>query len=526
MLEKYLIRKNHYSDSIALMRVAADLEALPGIFQATAVMATAANLNLARTVGLIDDTIEPQPNNLLIAVSAENEKAADAAFSQAEAQMDNLGSIADGSENCEPEVKSIEMAVSRDPGLNLALISCPGEYAAAEAKKALNLGLHVMLFSDNVSIQAELELKKISLAKNLLMMGPDCGTAIINGLPLGFANIVARGSVGIVSASGTGLQQISSLLTQWGVGISQAIGTGGRDLSDEIGGISMAQGVEILIEDEQTEVIVLISKPPSKKVAEKIITSARAGGKPVIVCFLGSENNNDDNMIQFATTLDAAAEFTYSKLNGGNLPNRMVFGDDITTQLFDQKESQKYIRGIYSGGTFCYETQSILRDLLGPVWSSTPIDKAYHLKDSWSSQEHTIIDLGDDEFTQGRAHPMIDHRTRHERILQEASDPETAVILFDVVIGCGSHANPAAEMVNTIKEARKISTKEQRQIYFIGFVCGTDMDPQNLTTQIKILKSASVIVAESNAEATRRATSVILTNSTGKKSIAGSSNNA
>ncbi|PPR63689.1 MAG: hypothetical protein CFH08_01435 [Alphaproteobacteria bacterium MarineAlpha3_Bin7] len=512
MLKKHMILKNHYSDSVALMRIAADLEALPGILQATVIMATEANLERARAIDLLDELIEAQPNNILIAVSTQDANAAAAAFSEVEMQIKNLSSNKDLPTTIEPEAKSILMSVERNAELNLALISCPGEYAGAEAKKALNLGLNVMIFSDNVSVREEVDIKNIGLDKDLLVMGPDCGTAIINGLPLGFANVVTDGPVGIVAASGTGLQQVSSLLSQWGVGISQAIGTGGRDLNAEVGGISMIQGLNTLLEDNKTKVIVLISKPPSNDVAEKVINVARAGSKPVIVCFLGWDDKRSDDLVQFARVLDDAAEFAYVKVNNGNVPQRRNFEINCGVEEFDHNKDQKYLRGIFSGGTFCYETQLILSDSLGPVWSSTPIDQAFRLKNSWISQEHTVIDLGDDEFTQGRPHPMIDHRTRHERILQEARDPETAVILFDVVIGYGSHANPAAEILTSIEGARNIAAKENRHIDFVGFVCGTDRDPQQFTRQIEMLKSAGVKLAESNSKATLLAVSLIKTN--------------
>jgi FdrA protein len=524
MLKKHKIIKNQYSDSVALMRIAADLEAMPGISQATAIMATEANLELARAVDLIDSFIEAQPNNLLIAVSAQDENTVTAAFLQAEMQIKNAGSNTDGSLTTEVEAKSIEMSVKQGTGVNLALISCPGEYAAAEAKKALNLGLNVMIFSDNVSIEEEIDIKSIGLAKDLLVMGPDCGTAIINGLPLGFANVVARGPVGIVAASGTGLQQVSSLLSQWGIGISQAIGSGGRDLNIEVGGISMLQGLEALFDDNDTKVVVLISKPPDREISEKIINVARTGTKPVIVCFLGCENKKNENNIQFAYTLDDAAECAYAELNNGNTPARASFMIGSSDESPNQNKKQKYLRGIYSGGTFCYETQFILRDLLGPVWSSTPIEKGLQLTNSWMSQGHTVVDLGADEFTQGRPHPMIDHRTRHERILQEAADPETAVILFDVVIGYGSHVDPATEILISIEEARNIAAKENRHIYFVGFVCGTDIDPQKLTKQIEILESSGVKLAESNTKAARLAATLIISQSSHRKTAEKGSN--
>jgi FdrA protein len=228
--------------------------------------------------------------------------------------------------------------------------------------------------------------------------------------------------------------------------------------------------------------------------------------------------------VQFASTLDDAAEFAYAKVNQGNRPSRINFENNVIDYPLDQKERQKYLRGIYSGGTFCYETQFVVREILGPVWSSTPVDKAFCLKDSWVSQEHTVIDLGDDEFTQGRPHPMIDHRTRHDRILQEATDPETAVILFDLVIGYGSHLNPAAEISNSIKAAREIAAKDDRNIHFVGFVCGTDLDLQNLNEQIKVLEAAGVQLADSNTGAARLAANLILSNSNLVLSSSGGSN--
>jgi succinyl-CoA synthetase alpha subunit len=504
---KFIIRKNHYFDSVALMRIAAELEGLPGVRQATAIMATEANLELAAAAGLVDKSVLAQPNDLLIAVAADDDDSAEAALALAQDRLDNVGAGKQGGGIAgEMEPRSIAMALERNPEHNLVLISCPGEYAAAEARKALNLGLNVMMFSDNVAIEDEVKLKQIASGNGLMMMGPDCGTAIINGVPFGFANVVKPGAVGVVAASGTGMQQVTSLLSQWGVGISQAIGTGGRDLKSQVGGITMIRGLEALAKDSGTEAIVLISKPPSADVAEKVISAARAANKPVVVNFLGVEQAGNDNRIQFAETLEQAAVLACSMV-GGTSPAEST--GDTAIDISGLDGAQKYLRGVYSGGTFCYEAQLILRDPLGPVWSSTPVDKDHRLADSWTSREHTVVDLGDDEFTQGRPHPMIDHRTRHERILQEAADPETAVILFDVVLGHGAHADPAGEIAASIEEARVIAGAGGRKLIFVGFVCGTDLDPQNLARQVETLQSAGVVLEASNAAASRRAASLI-----------------
>ena len=507
MPNRSLIRKNHYFDSVALMRIAAELEGLPGVRRATAVMATEANLELAVAANLVDKSVQAQPNDLLIAVAADDDDSAEAALALAEDRLDNAGTGGrDGGAAREMEPRSIAMALAGDPQHNLVLVSCPGEYAAAEARKALNLGLNVMMFSDNVAIEDEINLKRIASRKGLMMMGPDCGTAIINGIPLGFANVVRPGPVGVVAASGTGMQQVTSLLSQWGVGISQAIGTGGRDLNSRVGGITMIQGLEALAKDPETEAIVLISKPPSADVARKVVAAARAANKPVVVNFLGAERAPNDNQVQFAETLEQAAAIACSMV-GGTAP--VENAADPAVDISGLNGTQKYLRGVYSGGTFCYEAQLIMRDQLGPVWSSTPVDNDHRLTDSWTSRENTVIDLGDDEFTQGRPHPMIDHRTRHERILREAADPETAVILFDVVLGHGAHGDPAGEIAASIDEARAIAGADGRKLIFVGFVCGTDLDPQNLARQVETLRSAGVVVEASNAAASRRAASLI-----------------
>ncbi|HHZ75729.1 MAG TPA: acyl-CoA synthetase FdrA [Rhodospirillales bacterium] len=502
---------NTYRDSVALMQVSAKINELTGITQASLIMATATNLELLQEAGLIETVPEAGNNDLLLALEGENESALQEAVVTAESKLHEMASGIIEREIRKEPLRSIEMALDAFPDANLALISCPGEYATAEALKALNLGLDVMLFSDNISEEDEIFLKKNAETEGLLMMGPDCGTAIVNGVPLGFANNVKKGSIGIVAASGTGLQQVSCLIDRWGGGISQAIGTGGRDLSTKVGGSTMIAGIDALAADSNTKVIVLISKPPSQDVAFKVLERAAKTDKPVVVNFLGSTVEVPAGAeVTEAKTLEAAAHAAV-RLTGIDVqtPARhLVTTGELATLTNRLSGSQKYVRGLYSGGTFSYEAMILLTEMLGPIHSAAPLASEQKLDDPWQSREHTVLDLGGDVFTRGRPHPMIDHRLRNERILQEAMDPETAVILLDIVLGFGSHENPAEDLAVAISEARRATTTNEP--IFIGFVCGTKNDPQNLEKQETMMSEVGVLLMESNAQAARLAGDMIL----------------
>ena len=502
---------NTYRDSVALMQVSAKINELTGITQASLIMATATNLELLREAGLIETVPEAGNNDLLLALAGESELALQEAAVMAESKLNETTSEIIAGEIRKEPPRSIEMALDASPDANLALISCPGEYATAEALKALNLGLDVMLFSDNIPEEDEIFLKKNAETAGLLMMGPDCGTAIVNGVPLGFANNVKKGSIGIVAASGTGLQQVSCLIDRWGGGISQAIGTGGRDLSTKVGGSTMIAGIDALAADSNTKVIVLISKPPSQDVAFKVLERAAKTDKPVVVNFLGSTVGVPAGAeVTEAKTLEAAAHAAV-RLTGIDVqtPARhLVTTGELATLTNRLSGSQKYVRGLYSGGTFSYEAMILLTEMLGPIHSAAPLASEQKLDDPWQSREHTVLDLGSDVFTRGRPHPMIDHRLRNERILQEAMDPETAVILLDIVLGFGSHENPAEDLAVAISEARRATTTNEP--IFIGFVCGTKNDPQNLEKQETMMSEVGVLLMESNAQAARLAGDIIL----------------
>jgi len=494
-----------YRDSVSLMQLAAALGRLPGVDQASASMATEGNLALLREVGLIDDGLAARPADLLLVVRAKSAPAARAALEHAEQVLRTDVRAAPGGDGpAAAPPRSAAMALEAAPEANLALISVPGEYAAAEARKAIALGLNVMLFSDNIDLDEEVAIKQAAAARGLLAMGPDCGTAIIDGVPLGFANSVRRGTIGCIAASGTGLQQVTALVDRLGLGVSQAIGTGGRDLKEEVGGATMLEGLRRLAADPGTAVIVLVSKPPAPAVADKVLDAAAKARKPVVVNFLGAEPAPPRfRNLHPVRTLEDAARAAVALARGEAVPARapaVRAGAPLALAA-----GQRYIRGLFSGGTFCYEAALLLGAALGRVWSNTALRPEDELPDPWRSREHTVVDLGDDLFTRGRPHPMIDHRLRNERIVAEAGDPAVAVILFDVVLGFGSHPDPAAEMIPALRAAVRAAARRRRRVAFVGFVCGTAGDPQGLARQEAALRAEGVRLAASNAAAARMA---------------------
>ena len=494
---------NSYRDSVELMQIAADLEALIGIERAGLVMATPANQEVLVAAGLLSEAAAAAgPNDLVVAVATDSAVVAAQALELAAARLSGSGAAGSG-QTTRTDARTIAEAQVELGSANLALISTPGTYATAEALKALKRGLNVFLFSDNVPIEDEIELKSIARQKGLLVMGPDCGTAILDGIPLGFANVVRRGSIGLVAASGTGLQQVSCLIDRFGAGVSQAIGVGGRDLDERVGGTMMLAGLERLAADPGTAVIVLISKPPAASVAARVLAATRPVGKPVVVNFLGG----DPAAIAAAGaipagTFEAAAAISSAIALGRPIPrdgagiteHSRRDGDDdeawpsvARKAATDLRVGQWRIRGLFSGGSLAGEAKLILRAAFGA-------DRA---------NRHEILDLGDDEYTVGRPHPMIDPRLRNERLKAAGADPSTAVVLLDVVLGYGAHADPAGELVGAIQAARDTARNEGREFAVVASVCGTPGDPQGSATQESRLATAGVIVAASNARAAR-----------------------
>lgn len=507
MSTSHRVIPREYRDSVALMKLSAALAKLPGINQASAVMGTDNNLSLLRQAGMDIGEIAVGPSDLLIVVEGDDD-ALDGALKEALQRLSAPARNVDPGGARQTGPRSIAMALAEHADANLAMISTPGEYATAEALKALNLGLSVMLFSNNVSVADEAMLKRVARAKDLIVMGPDCGTAIINGIPLAFANVVKRGSIGVVGASGTGLQEVTVLVDRLGGGISHAIGTGGHDLSVEVGGISMLTGLEYLTGDPSTKVITLIAKPPAKHIAGEILAKARSSGKPVVVIFLGADAGAFSRGNIYGTrTLEDAARAAVA-LAQGREPEPVNEQVSVASPVPELAPGQKYIRGLFSGGTFCFQATMLLQETID-IHSNAPVGRSLRLQNIWRSEGHTVVDLGEDEFTRGRPHPMIDYRLRTERIVQEASDPETAVLLLDVVLGFGANANPAAELVPALKAAREIDESNDRAFICVGHICGTNGDPQGLGAQMQALSAAGMILVDSNAQAVRLARNII-----------------
>lgn len=495
---------NSYRDSVELMQIAASLEAVEGIERAGLVMATPANRDVLARAGLLTDAAaEAGPNDLVVAVACADPTTATGAFELAAASLAGRGAQDGGGEAVRTQARTIAEAVAAEPGASIALISTPGTYAAAEALKALKRGLHVFLFSDNVTIDEEIELKALGHRAGLMVMGPDCGTAILDGVPLGFANVVRRGRIGLVAASGTGLQQVSVLIDRDGAGVSQAIGVGGRDLHERIGGAMMLDGLTRLAADPGTDVIVLISKPPSDAVSAAVLRAATDAGKPVVVNFLGGDAARiKDAGVVPAGTFEAAAAAAVALSRGDVVPSDAGIGDvrlgeDLQAAAAAAAsglgDDQTMVHGLYSGGSLASEAKLILRAGLG---------------DGAADAVH-IVDLGDDEYTVGRPHPMIDPRLRTDMLREVLHAPSTAVVLLDVVLGHGASADPAGPLAATIAEARRAQASFGRHVAVVASVCGTPADPQGLLAQESTLASVGVIVAASNAQAARSAARIM-----------------
>ena len=505
-----LLKPHLYMDSVALMRVAELLSGTPGIRAASLMMGTPANKEILAAAGRLAEAVRSAaPDDLMIVLEANTPEALEAGLAEAERLLVGRGEQAGAGVRPDQPPRSLAAALARLQGASLVQISTPGAYAGAEALKALRRGLHVFLFSDNVPLDQEVHCKQVAQRKGLLVMGPDCGTAIIGGVALGFANVVRRGGIGIVGASGTGLQQVTSLVHRLGEGVSHAIGTGSRDLTEAVGGVTTRQAFALLRADAATRVVVLLSKPPSPGVAARLLEQAEGFGKPLVVLFLGA----DPARVRAAgavpaTTLDEAARAAVALARGAPVaapqeaPDAGEAGRAALRQL---APSQCYLRGLFSGGTFCAEAQVVWRQAGLASFSNAPLDPASRLADARLSREHTAVDLGSDEFTVGRPHPMIDFRTRAERLVREAQDPTAAVILLDVVLGFGAHADPAAALLPAIAEARAVAGRDGRHLALVASVCGTEEDPQQLSAQEARLREAGVLLADSNAAASRLA---------------------
>ena len=506
-----IIKKNSYFDSVFLMQVAKGISNEPGIDQAIALMGTENNKELLIKMGVKEKEIDSvSSNDVVIFIKGSK--------SQVDLVLNNIDRwFIRKTTSLQARAHTIDEALTIQPKANLAVISVPGRYAAREAREALEKGLNVFLFSNNVSVEEELSLKQYADQQGLLIMGPDCGTAIIAGVGIGFANSIRRGKIGVVGVAGTGLQEFTCLIHQAGLGISHAIGTGSRDLSDEIGGFSAFKALELLEGDQETELIVLISKPPGIRTLDNLVKKLNKCSKPVVTCILGTRQfRNKLKLKQSIVSTDTIAEAAINAtaiVEGKNiiLPGISVtnFLDRITKEKKLLATNQRYLRGIFAGGTFCYQDQQLMASRGLQIHSNVPLAGMIKLADPTTSRANSMVDMGEDYFTQSSPHPMIDSRLSQQRIIKEAHDPEVAVILLDFILGFMSSENPAGELAPAIIEAKKIRKNDGSHLIFIASVCGTDLDMQNLKEQLNTLEEIGVIVMPSSAHAALLALEVV-----------------
>ncbi len=500
-----------YRDSVQLMRASSAASKLEGIEIASVLMGTPKNKPLLEEVGLLTPEAQTASgNDIIISIRAVTEAFADEA---ARFIVDYMNHQEVDEKESLKNFRSIRGAITGIPNANLTVISVPGEYAARETRLALEQGLNVLLFSDNVSLKDEIELKKYAHEKGLIIMGPDCGTGMIKNIGLGFANMVTPGPIGIVAASGTGTQEVMVLCHRMGVGVTHAIGTGSRDVKDAVGAISMIDGLNALDRDQNIELILVISKPPDEKTLQRVLNEVQRCQKPVIINFLGKTAGYCDfaGKILTVNTLEEAAYSASHFVRSNELKRISV--------TFDNKEQikkilhgtqsilapeQRYIRGLFAGGTFTFEAAMIISEVLPStdnLWTNVKLEHTNLIDNPYKSKEHTLIDMGADEFTVGKPHPMIDQTERTKRFLEEINDPKTAVILMDFILGWGSHEDPVSDMQEAFIKWNALN----RKIPIVSHVCGTELDPQDYNKSMSGLTSNGVYVMSTNAQAARLA---------------------
>ncbi len=493
------VRKNQYQDSVRLMQISRQASALPGVAKVLALLGTDSNKKVLADLGLMDAVVAAATaNDLVICIEAETDEAIKAALGEVDDRLTSVSTAQAAKE----KPKSLEEAVDRLPGANFAMISLPGQFAKLDVTAALEQGLNVMLFSDNISLADEAELKQLAVEKGLLLMGPDCGTAIVDGVALALANVVRRGDIGLAAASGTGIQEVTCLIDRFGGGVSHAIGVGGRDLKKEIGGAMMRQAIRTLAKDPATKTLVLLSKPGDPGVMAGVLAEARASGLEVVACLLGSDAAaaGTDGMTCVATLEEAA----FAAL-GRPVPAPEL-SEALRRRVAGLSPARHFLRGLYSGGTLCYETLFLLKDALD-IQSNVAIKPHLKLHFPVKGKAHCCVDLGEDEFTQGRPHPIIDLGLRLERLAEDMADPAVKVILLDLVLGYGANRNPAAELAEALVATRQGLTDGGPVV--MVHVCGTDADPQNLRAQEDLLAQAGAFLFPTNAQAARAALAVI-----------------
>lgn len=486
------IHANTYLDSVVLLSGSRAILNTPGVEWGAALTGTAANIELLESEGFDPNALrEATANDLVLVAHGES---AEVALDNGEADLFDSKPVQDaGFPDSAPA--TLEDAVAAAPGSNVALVSVGGAYATLEAHKALSAGLNVLLFSDNVPIEDEIELKTRGEELSLLVMGPGAGTALIGGVGLGFANAVRNGSVGVVAAAGTGAQEVMTLLHRWGLGVTHVIGVGGRDLSDAVGGRMTSMAIRALEADPNTDVILVVSKPPSAEVAERILDRPRV--KPIVASLIGlADELRVSDHVRLATRLDQAVLEVFAALDRQAQSTENGAVERIAAATSRLGTERTAVRGLFSGGTLCYEAMTILAEHAPPVFSNTPLREGWQLSQAGAA-DHICLDLGEEEFTRDRPHPMIDPAGRVDAIEREGRAPRASVVLIDVVLGFGSHPDPAGVLAPACEAVMANPSGPQ----VVAYVLGTAEDPQGLDSQRQQLEEVGCIVAATNAQA-------------------------
>ena len=502
-----VVKENLFRDSIQLMKLTEDVKKLVGVDDAVVSMGTDTNRRLLEELHLMDKQGEGAGDgDLVIAVRIAEGASAEEVMGRVE-KMVMAPPAAQGGPR-RRAFHSLEAALESLGGANLAVVSVPGRLAFEPSLELLKKGVSIHLFSDHVAKQEEIELKRFASSKGLLVLGPGAGTSIIDGVGLGFANSVKRGDVGIVASAGTGIQEASIVLDRIGLGVSHALGVGGTDVSEEVGGIMMKDCLKMLEADDATRILMIIAKAPAESVFKDVMDYvSRNTTKPVVACFLGLAEAPDlGERVTYAKTLHSAVAKAAEEGGGAALREfrskvSMSYGDllESARSLSSRVGNRRYVRGLYSGGTMAHETLLIFRELVGEPYSNTPLSHKFALADPNTSRGNSIVDLGDEFFTAGRAHPMIDPTLRRLRLAQESEDPSVAAILLDIVLGYGSSPDPAGALQRTIEDGRMAARKQGGELVVMAHLCGTESDLQSLKEQSEKLTSAGATLFPSNA---------------------------
>ena len=486
-----VILKNNYQDSINLMLLTNRINDLETVTMSQIMMGTNANKDILNNTNLLtEEANAASPNDLMIVVESDQAAIMDQVLPEVEQFLSDLSSK--GSEEQAQVATTWQEALDAMPDANMALFSIPGEYGAAEMETALKKGLHVFSFTDNIPVEEEVRLKQLAHERGLLMMGPDCGTGILSSIPIAFTNVVAPGNIGVIGASGTGIQEVTTIIDRLGNGVVHAIGTGGRDLSDKVGAVTVKDAIVALENHEPTDVICVISKPPAKEVRDEVVQLLQSITKPVVAIFLGEKPEAHEGKVYLAHTLEETAKIAVDLANNASVKANYF---EAVTPPERTVPDEKVIKGLYSGGTLAAEAGMLISEALG--LEGLVKEEGYILK----SQGYDIIDLGDDIYTQGKPHPMIDPEVRVKKIKEYAQDASTGILLVDIVLGYGAHEDMVGALLPAIKDAQELNPELQ----VVATVVGTDKDPQNYQEAVQRLQEQHVLVAESNAKAVQLA---------------------